>query len=203
MNIGDKIFTDIREYKKELRAKYKDFRRTMLPEIKAQKDESIFNRIIGSAAYRDCDTLLTYVSTPIEVDTHMLIERALDDGKTVAAPRCVEGTRDMIFYEITSFDDLEVYSFGVLEPIPSRCREMYMFENALCIVPGLSFDLAGFRLGYGKGYYDRFLSSHSGLYRMGICYCGCTVNRLEHGRFDIPVNMLVTEKYAKKICKEA
>ena len=62
MNIGDKIFTDIREYKKELRAKYKDFRRTMLPEIKAQKDESIFNRIIGSAAYHDCDTLLTYVS---------------------------------------------------------------------------------------------------------------------------------------------
>ena len=192
---------DIREYKKELRGKSKELRIAMSAEQKKQKDTHIFNKIISSAAYQSTDTILTYVSTDIEVDTFMLIEQALRDNKRVAAPRCIDGTRDMDFYFIKSTDDLEKGTFGVLEPDPSKCVKAYAFENALCIVPGLAFDLQGYRLGYGKGYYDRFLSAHPKLIKMGICYCSCTHNLLIHGRYDISSDILVTEKYLKKIRK--
>lgn len=196
-------FTDIREYKKALRAKYKDFRKNLSETEKSEKDNAVLRKIISSEAYKRCEMLLTYVSTAIEVDTRGLIATAMKDGKAVIVPKCVDGTREMKFYEIHSLDDLEICAFGVLEPIPDKCREITVFENAVCIVPGLAFDLDGYRLGYGGGYYDRFLSAHRELYNIGICYCGCTVNRLEHGRFDVPVNMLITEKYMRKINKGA
>lgn len=104
----------------------------------------------------------------------------------------------MEFYFIKSMDDLEKGTFGVLEPAPEKCVKAYAFEKALCIVPGLSFDMKGYRLGYGKGYYDRFLSAHPRLVKMGLCYCSCTCNELIHGRFDVCADMLATEKYLRK-----
>ncbi|MBQ8569246.1 MAG: 5-formyltetrahydrofolate cyclo-ligase [Oscillospiraceae bacterium] len=190
---------DIREYKKELRLRFKAVRTGMTAEEKQLSDEKIFQRIIASSAYNSTDMILTYVSTAIEVDTIKLINQALADGKRVAVPRCISGTRLMDFYFITSMDDLETGTFSVLEPVEEKCEKAYDVDSALCIIPGLSFDMNGFRLGYGGGYYDRFLSAHPYMHRMGICYCSCTVQKLISGRFDTPVNTLVTEKYLKKM----
>lgn len=173
----------------------------MTPEEKQRMDSAVFRRVIGSAAYKRCSSLLTYVSTDIEVDTIELIKQALADGKSVSVPRCISGTRLMDFYYITSLDDLEPGSFGVLEPRTDICRKTTEFDGALCIVPGLSFDMKGFRLGYGKGYYDRFLSAHPDMYLMGLCYCRCTVSGLISGRFDKPVDSLATDKYIKTFSK--
>ncbi|MCM1023781.1 MAG: 5-formyltetrahydrofolate cyclo-ligase [Prevotella sp.] len=192
---------DIRERKTELRDKYKRIRREMPRDVKKQRDEKIFLRLIGLEAYRSAKTVLTYVSTDIEVDTLQFIERALSDGKTVAVPRCVPGTRDMVFHIIKSLRDLETGSFSVLEPIPQKCKKLTYFDGALCIVPALLYDRYGYRLGYGKGYYDRFLSAHPNMHRVGICYCCCTVTELVHGRYDMAVNTLVTEKYVKNCGK--
>lgn len=202
--MGEKqsINFDIREYKSSLRAKYKKYRLDMPEDVKKSYDEKIFSKVKNLSAYKNCKTLLAYVSTAIEVDTIMLIKQALADGKTVALPRCVVGTRDMVFYVIKSLKDLEKGSFSVPEPIPEKCRKLTDFSNAFCIVPALVYDSSGFRLGYGKGYYDRFLSAHKGMYLVGIGYCGCTVTKLVHGRFDVPVDLLVTEKYVKKCGKE-
>lgn len=202
--MGEKqsINFDLREHKKNLRAKYKKYRLDMPKDVKKSCDERIFSRLIQLSVYKNCKTVLAYVSTAIEVDTIMLIKQALADGKTVAVPRCVEGTRDMVFYVIKSLDDLEEGSFSVLEPVPEKCRELTDFSDALCIVPALVYDQSGFRLGYGKGYYDRFLSAHKGMYLVGIGYCGCTVTKLIHGCFDVSVDLLVTEKYVKKCGKE-
>lgn len=190
---------DIREYKKALRARCKAIRSEFTESEKAQADERIFERIIASKAYQRNDTFFVYVSTEIEVDTKKFIMKALSDGKKVAAPRCIDGTRDMDFYFIKGMSDLEPGSFGVLEPCVEKCEKADGNEQALCIVPGLAFDMQGYRLGYGKGYYDRFLSAHPRLEKMGICYCSCTCNELVHGRFDISADMLVTEKYTRKI----
>ncbi|MCM1578672.1 MAG: 5-formyltetrahydrofolate cyclo-ligase [Ruminococcus sp.] len=190
---------DIREYKKELRAALRKVRTDMSKEEKADKDRRILLRILSSRQYEKAEIILTYVSTDIEVDTRELIKESIARKKRVAVPRCIEGTRDMDFYFIKSLDDLEKGTFGVMEPVPAKCVKAYAFETALCIIPGLGFDMYGYRLGYGKGYYDRFLSAHQRLFKMGICYCGCTCNRLIHGRFDIEADMLVTEKYLRKI----
>ena len=190
---------DIREYKTAQRKKYKEIRTTMPAEQKAERDRLIFEKLISSKIYSSSSLVLTYVSTPIEVDTHALILRALADSKRVAVPKCIDGTREMKFYLIRSMQDLEKATFSVLEPKTDICEELtkYDIQDTLCIVPGLSFDLSGYRLGYGKGYYDRFLFKAKGLRKIGLCYCACTSNRLIKGRFDIPVDILITEKYIK------
>ena len=198
MQVTDGNF-DIREYKKTLRAKFKQIRKNMTAQNKSELDGKICKKLVSTDAYKRCKRVLTYVSTEIEVDTMQLIHTALADGKIVAVPRCIDGTRDMDFYIITSDKQLESGAFGVLEPDPKKCELLTCFDDAVCIVPALAYDMDGYRLGYGKGYYDRFLSAHSGLYNIGIEYCSCTVSNLVRGKYDVAADMLVTEKYIKKI----
>ena len=167
MSVGD-----IRPIKATLREQYKTLRREMPPEIKAQRDRQIAGRVTALWQYKRCRQLLTYVSTPIEVDTLEIIRRALADGKKVAVPRCVPGTRDMEFYWINGVEELEPGTFGVLEPRPDPKRKVTDFSNGLCLVPALCYDWRGYRLGYGKGYYDRFLAGFGG-HMIGVCYSDC------------------------------
>lgn len=190
--------TDIREYKKNLRTRYKNERLKLSPTEKQNLDEGVFNRFLKLNQYASSTTILAYVSTNIEVDTRKIIERALEDGKRVAVPYCVPDTRLLEFYLIDSLDDLTPGTFGVLEPTPDPEKRLTDWEKSLCIVPGLCFDFDGYRLGFGKGYYDRFLSEYTGI-RVGICYSSGVRGHLHHGRYDRTVDVLVTEKNIKSI----
>lgn len=189
--------SDIRPIKTELRQKYRSLRQAMTQEIKNQRDEAIAAQVSRLWQYQRNEVLLIYVSTPIEVDTQRIIRQALAEGKRVAVPRCVPDTRNMEFYYIRSLDELEPGAFGVLEPRPDPERLYREAEGGLCIVPAFSYDWQGFRLGYGKGYYDRFLSRFEGN-MVGICYSDCVQRSLPHGRYDRPVELLVTEKYLRR-----
>lgn len=192
---------NIREIKKNLRAQYRQFRERLAPEQKLRLDSSIQSRLLALPEYAKSGIVFTYVSKPIEVDTIALIEAALANRKRVAVPRCLMETYQMEFYEICSAKDLESGSFGVLEPIPSKGRLVTDFSGGLCIVPGLSFDAQGYRLGYGKGYYDRFLAEYGGV-TVGLCYSGCVQWNLPHGYYDRPVDILITEKYIRRISRQ-
>ena len=188
---------DIRPLKNSLREQYKTIRRDMPPEIKRQHDAAICSRVTSLWQYKSNHTLLSYVSTAIEVDTFSIISQALKDGKKVAVPRCVPGTRHMEFYYITNLDSLEPGTFGVLEPKPDKQNLMTDFSSGICLVPALCYDWRGFRLGYGKGYYDRFLARFEGN-MIGICYHECIQRRLPHGKYDRPVELLVTDRYLRR-----
>lgn len=192
---------NIKEIKINLRARYRQFREQLEPGKKSTMDLTIRNRLFALKEYGKADTVFTYVSKPIEVDTFTVISAAFSDGKKVAVPRCVPGTYDMEFYFIRSLDDLETGSFGVLEPVPSRCVPVPKTATGLCVVPGLCFDSQGYRLGYGKGYYDRFLSEFQGT-TVGICYSGCIQWNLPHGYYDKPVDVLITEKYIRRMANQ-
>ncbi len=193
---------NIKELKNSLRLSSRAFREQMDEEKKKKADESILRRLTSLREYAQADWLYTYVSKPIEVDTVELIRRALSQGKHVAVPRCVPGTREMEFYEIASLEELAPGAFGVLEPVPGCSRLVEEETGGLCVVPGLSFDSEGYRLGYGKGYYDRFLSRFRGV-TVGACYSGCVRRMLPHGYFDRPVDILVTERMIRNISKGA
>lgn len=184
---------NIKEVKTRLRNEYKNKRQRMPSEQKEKSDIRIANRLFSLAAYKKANTVFTYVSKDIEVDTINIINQCLNDKKRVAVPRCVPNTRNMDFYYITSLSHLEHGSFGVLEPNIEKCKKAKDFSNSICIVPGLCFDTSGYRLGYGKGYYDRFLSEFKQP-TIGICYQNCIINNLPHGYFDKPVNILLTEQ---------
>lgn len=188
---------DIRPIKTELRQKYRSLRQSMPPEIKAERDAAIAAQVRRLWQYQSNRVLLVYVSTSIEVDTIQIINQALADGKKVAVPRCVPDTRNMEFYYIDSVDELSPGMFGVLEPAVSPEKLYKECDGGLCLVPAFSYDWQGYRLGYGKGYYDRFLSRFEGNI-VGICYSDCVQRSLPHGRYDRPVELLVTEKYLRR-----
>lgn len=177
--------------KKALRTELKLRRINMEVSYKASADRSICEKVTASLLYKDADSLLIYVSSDIEVDTKDIIQFSLEKGKAVFVPRCVGGTNEMHFYRIRSFDDLECGCFGILEP-KEYCEKYTGSNNALCITPALAYDREGFRLGFGKGFYDRFLSGFNGR-KFGICYDGFILDNVFRDSFDVPVDMIITE----------
>ncbi len=188
---------DIRQTKNNLRAQIKQMRNDMSLEYKAECDAAIAREFFKSTSYTRSNVILTYVSTQIEVDTKEIILKALSDGKRVACPRCIDGTRNMNFYYINSIDDLKSGSFGVLEPEADDATLYVGADRPICIVPGLAFDHWGYRLGYGKGYYDRFLAGYKG-WTVGLCYSSCIEYKLPHGRYDRAVDRLITERFTRR-----
>lgn len=185
--------------KTELRKALIEFRASMNKAEKFEIDLEIQSKLLVLHEYIKCDTVLVYVAKDIEVDTLAIICAAWASGKRVAAPRCRKDSPEMDFYYINSMEDLEVGAFGVREP-RKECVKAENFNNALCIVPGLSFDADGYRLGYGKGYYDRFLVDFEGI-SVGLCYSKCMEFRLPYDEFDRKVNMLVTDTFVRTITK--
>lgn len=176
--------------KKELRSHFRFVRKNMSE--KDRKDLDILNRLKESSIYSQSKTFFVYVSSEIEVDTRRLIKGLLDDRKTVAVPLCDTDNCLMDFYEIRTFSELSEGAYGILEPDCTVCRKAAFDENTVCIVPGLSFDKNGYRLGFGKGYYDRFLSHFSGT-SIGLCYEECMCEKLICDKHDKRVSAVVTE----------
>lgn len=192
---------DIRPVKKQMRASTKEKRLSMDAGIKSAADKKICNKLLNLWSVREATTVLCYVSTPIEVDTKEFIAALLKSGKTVAVPRCEGGKSEMNFYRIDSLDELLPGSFGVLEPEPSAEKKIVDTEGTVCVVPAFMFDKKGYRLGYGKGYYDRYLSRYEGS-TVGICYEENITDELFHGKYDRAVDLVLTEKHITVIQKE-
>lgn len=186
--------------KASLRKKLKAARASIPEEAKHSYDDLIFQNVVKTDAYKNCRELLIYVSGGIEVGTHDIIRQAFLDGKLVLVPRCVSGTNIMEFFRICSFDDLEIGAYGILEP-KQHCSEQTEFNDAICIVPALAFEKNGYRIGFGKGYYDRFLKGFSGP-KLGICYEKFVIDDVYMEPHDIPVDLIVTEKKTLIIDKD-
>lgn len=179
--------------KKELRDRMKSRRAAIPIEEKAKMSAQIVSKLLALDEYRQAAMLLTYVPLSSEVNTYPLIEQALADGKRVAVPRCIEGKCHMEFYFIHGVGELEKGSFNLLEPRPRRER-LYTHRDGFCVLPGLAFDRSGARLGYGRGYYDRFLQKFEGV-TAGVCFSPLLSEKpLPTGRYDVPANIIVTEK---------
>lgn len=183
---------DIRPHKQKLRSQAKEYRMSMPAEEKQRADERIASRLLNMWSFRDASRIFIYVSTPIEVDTRYIIDRALEAGKKVAVPLCEENSRTMNFRYITSLSQLEKGCFGVMEPNPETSEPVTDYSDGICIVPALMFDSCGYRLGYGKGYYDRFLSGFGGE-SIGLCYSAGYTDTLPHGKYDRKIGLFVTE----------
>lgn len=178
----------INSEKKALRQKYKKIREDI--KNRDLSDRCITQAVLESEAYKNADRLYIYWSVASEAHTHKIISQALDDGKFVALPKCEDTNGNMLFYYIASLADLSEGMYGIAEPTSTRRADDFT-SDSLCIVPALSFDRYGYRLGYGKGYYDRFLSSFKGV-SMGLCYDECLSKKLPVDAYDKKVNYIVT-----------
>ena len=184
------------EEKKQLRRQMKKKRDELTAEERMQASMRICEKLVQLELFQSAQTIYFYAPVGSEVDLWPLWERAHRLGKRTFFPKVFGDT--MRFFQVTDKTQLAEGSFHVLEPDEDWCMEADD-KSALVLTPGLLFDRACNRCGYGKGYYDRFLSAHSGLYNIGIEYCSCTVSSLVRGKFDIAADLIVTEKYIKKI----
>ena len=166
------------------------------PERKTALDREIQSRLILSPAYREAETVLTYVGRENEIATSMIIFAALANHKTVAVPRCLDDG-EMRFCRIGGMSDLVAGKFGILEPRES-CEPVTPDERSLCICPCLCCDMQGYRLGFGRGYYDRFLSEYTGTSAV-LCYADALLPELFREPHDVPVNLIVTDQYMREV----
>ncbi len=193
----------IKKQKDDMRDEYKQRRLEMSMEERQARDEAICRAAESLVSFRYAEFVLMYAATQGEIDVTPIAEEALRRGKTVLFPRCDKKTHTMQYHSVKSLDELVVDSYGILEP-PAE-NPVYDVENqkgsAVCLVPGLVYDKAGYRLGYGKGFYDRYLSAFSGC-TIGVVYSDYILNEVPRGRFDVSVDILLTEK-GVKVTKDA
>jgi len=168
----------IREQKKQLTKK----------EI-SENSKLIMDKLKKNSCFLESEALYCYVSYNQEVETRDLISYACSIGKKVAVPK-VEG-KEMEFYYIDSLDDLEVGYQGILEPITTKKA----MESKVCLLmPGLAFDTSKNRVGYGGGFYDRYLAAHKDtvFHKLAVAFDFQVVDSIETEEFDEKVDMIIT-----------
>ena len=176
--------------KKQTRDLYLKIRKSITQAEKKSFDDIIFIKFINSSFFKSFDTFLIYVSVNNEVNTFEIINYLLYKGKTVAVPHCFG--KNMEFYYLDSTDDLLDGKFGIPSVDVSKSHKVENFDKSLCIVPAVSFDNNGNRLGYGGGYYDRFLMNHK-ITTLGLCYERCISEQIPNDNFDKKINYVLTE----------
>ena len=178
--------------KNMLRKQYVSKRKNI--ENKKEKSKQIFNKIIETDLYKKAKIVALYKNLPSEVDTSELIEYSLKLDKIVALPR-VEG--DILeFYKIekSEIKNLVKSRFGVEEPIKDKNSFIEKETIDLMIVPGVCFDREKNRMGFGKGYYDKYLEN-SNLKTIGICFSEQIIDKLIFTPNDIKMNLVITDTF--------
>lgn len=173
--------------KQELRRSIREQKRRMTEEEIVSRSEQLGALFARSDAYQNAKTIYGYLPYNQEVRTVPMLEQALADGKRVAVPK-VYG-EEMKFIYLTDLSQVSAGYAGIPEPISDG--PVADDETALVLMPGLVFDPQGHRIGYGGGFYDKFLSREPRHPTVALCYDFQMVDQLETERFDIPVDLVL------------
>ena len=189
--------------KATLRRHFSDLRGSLTPTERRAAEASIYGKLFSLPAWQDAPVICGYISVRGELDTSPILKQAASEGKTVALPVTVTGADEgrMVFRALPEgdFSRLAPARFGIPEPDGS-CPVLAGsdFSRALILVPALAFDSEGYRLGYGGGYYDRFLAAlretaipHTAV---GLAYSVCRAASLPREAHDIPVHIILDER---------
>ncbi|KAB2951854.1 5-formyltetrahydrofolate cyclo-ligase [Heliorestis acidaminivorans] len=187
-------FEGIKEQKVKLRASILQKRKQQTIEEQIYKSTIITEKLVQGRDFQEARTVMAYSSFRQEVMTKALLELAWQEGKRVLIPLCQPSDSKIIPCQIDSFDDLVEGTWGILEPSPEKLNPLSPAEIDLVLVPALAFDLQGHRLGYGAGYYDRFLPQlQEKAVKIGLAYELQIIEKLFPEDHDIPVDSIITE----------
>lgn len=183
--------------KKEIRKKVLDIRNQIPEEVRRNKSIQIAEKLCGMPCFREASAVLVYRDFRSEAETTFMIEKAWESRKEVYCPR-VEG-KEMEFYLVRRWEDFESGSYGIQEPK----RQCPVFKEnpdikVLVILPGAAFDRDRHRIGYGGGYYDRYLSRHPKLFTAAVCFEEQMTAKLPSEPFDIRPQIIVTDQECYK-----
>lgn len=186
--------------KAELRKEIKARRKALTPDEVSFASKSISDSLWETSAFTKANTVMVYISAFNEVSTIAIVERLLLLGKRVIVPISDTATETLILSYIEDMSSLSVGAYGVLEP-NNICRANASDIDCI-LVPGISFDVNGNRMGFGKGYYDKLLSKTSAV-KIGLCYDFQLVEMIEVEVHDVPMDIIITEKQVLKFDRSA
>lgn len=181
--------------KKEIRKSILDSRKSLEPLAFQEKSENIVSQLVNSDSYKNSTVIMAYVDFRNEVSTKNFIKKALNDNKRVIIPISIVETKELLLSELKDYDnELKSGTYGILEPKKEFIRETNKDIIDLILVPGVAFDLKGYRVGYGAGYYDRFLKGISPkVPKIALAFDLQIVDNAYPDSHDFPVDYIITE----------
>jgi len=178
--------------KKKTRQRVLQQRRAFSATEKTPAEQRMLKFLQSWEIFRQAKTIHIFISKTDEPDTSPIIESAWESGKTVAVPCVVPDSFELFHSQLKSFEDLSSGALGVLEPSPEGRIAMNPESFDLVIIPGVAFDRQGGRLGYGKGYYDRFLEQ-TAAFRLALAFNFQVLEKVPTEKHDVPMNGVLTE----------
>lgn len=178
--------------KNEIRKKYKALRSSFCESITASKAAA--ESFVKSYEYINCKNLFIFLSFGSEIETRDIIKRAFDDNKTVALPYMTGRSHEMVFIKISSLSELVKNKIGIYEPVYDNSNIVKSDRDTLIVIPGLAFDLKGSRLGYGGGYYDKYLSENEYMASVGLCFDFQITDYVPVDKNDIKIDTVITDR---------
>lgn len=181
--------------KKEIRSYIKELKKNLSEDEIRVRSNRIAEKFYAQPYYNQSKNIYLYVSYNQEVDTVGIIKHILEDKKRVAVPKVIDDT--MEFHEITNLEQLSEGAFGILEPVVNKpvSENPEWASSNLMIVPGLAFDKSGNRIGYGGGYYDRYIHKYPdriGL-KIAFAYDFQVLEHIEIESFDEKIDGIITD----------
>lgn len=180
--------------KSEIRKLYKEKRSALtLSQVEEMSSEIQYN-IFSLPQYNDCKALFTFINYGKEVVTKNIIKDALKKGKNVAVPYMTGKPHEMVFLKIDGLDNLVENKYGILEPVFNEEDIVNSDESTFIIVPALVLDNNKNRMGYGGGFYDKYLSENKYLCSVGVAYDFQIVENVPTEENDVPLDIIVTNR---------
>ncbi|MDP6139297.1 MAG: 5-formyltetrahydrofolate cyclo-ligase [Candidatus Woesearchaeota archaeon] len=182
--------------KQTLKSEIFEKRKALSKEGIKEKSNKIKEKLFSLPEFKDAKNILFYVSFNDEVDTHEIIKELLaNKEKNIIVPYVVKNNPILQLSEIKNFNELEPKTWGILEPKDEFIRKFDIENVDLVIIPGIVFDQNGHRIGYGYGYYDRFLKKlDKNVVKIGFGFEFQIVDKIPEEKHDVPVDIMVTEK---------
>lgn len=178
------------EQKQVIRREIRERRNALTQAQQDEYSQTIINRLIQLPEFTSAETVFCYISYLSEVQTHALIKQHLLGKKRVCVPKIMSDTL-MIAVEINNWENLEPDDYGIPTPISNKEAQL---DYDLCINPGLAFTQEGHRMGYGRGYYDRWLARNNVKHTIALAYECQFVEEMPIEETDIPMDKILTEK---------
>lgn len=176
--------------KDQLRDKITNKLKSLTDEQRITIAKDLSTKLTESPLWEEADVIGITLSHELEWDTYQIIKKAWDQGKSVAVPKCIHKTKQMNFYKIESYDQVKEGYAGILEPVPEMTELWEKDKIEMLVVPGRVFDKDGYRIGFGGGYYDRFLKDFDNP-TVSLLWEEQIVENLPIESFDLPVENLI------------
>lgn len=188
--------------KNELRKKYLSLRKELCDRDVDILSNKVYSNLRNIFEYSRSTSFMIYLDYKKEVKTTKIIQELLNYNKTVIIPISKPNTIELGLSKLNSFSDLEIGTYGILEPKKNKIIPVSPEVIDMIIVPGVVFDRNGYRIGYGKGYYDRFLGSLDHEFTtVGLCYDLQLIDEIPRGIFDYKLDYITTNNEVIKIKK--